>query len=72
MTADYSQKSEQLNLKASTQGLGVNSGEQIKLEDAMAQIQKTKQRTVIEGTQKAQKVQSTIGQPLQKHHKKPK
>jgi conjugal transfer mating pair stabilization protein TraG len=72
MTADYSQKTTELNLKASSQGLGINSGEQIKLEDAMAQIQKTKQRTLTEGAQKAQAVQSNLGKTPQKHHKKPK
>lgn len=71
MRAEYSERAGQQNLQASSQGLGINSGEQIKLADAMAEIQKTKQRTLAEGANKTRQVQSSIGQPLQKHHKKP-
>lgn len=71
MTADYSQSASQLNFKASSQGLGINTGEQIKLEGAMAEIQKTKQHTLTEGAKNAQKVEENMRRPLQKHHKRP-
>ncbi|MGL6029753.1 MAG: hypothetical protein ACRC0M_08250, partial [Legionella sp.] len=71
MRSDYSEGSERLNSKASSQGLGVNSGERIKLEEAMVQVQKTKQRVALEGGLTVQKVQSGIGQPIKKYNKRP-
>lgn len=71
MRAGYSEGASSLNSKSSSHGLGVNSGERIKLEEAMVQVQKSKQRVLTEGAQNVQTVQSNVGQPLQKHNKRP-